>query len=92
MFKKPEKRRKITIMKLSASKTLVRAALLGLMSAGSLAACTTAQDKSHNKCSASGCNQKKEAHSCSAKSSCNDKSSCSSKNSCSGTNSCNSAK
>lgn len=63
-------------------KKLAVAALAGLLTMGSLGAfASEGSDDSHG-CSASGCDQKKEANSCEGKSGCDDKHSCEGKSGC----------
>lgn len=69
------------------TKKMAVAALAGLFTLGSLGACAMTSDSNGAKCSASGCNQKKEANSCSAGNTCSNKAG--EKNSCKGEkNSC----
>lgn len=68
------------------TKKLATAALMGLLTAGTLSACAMEPVKNS---SAHGCNQKKEAHKCNTKESCNHKDSCKAKESCKANASCN---
>lgn len=71
-----------TIEKRTATAGLAKAALVGLFTVGSLAACTATDKSAEHRCSASGCNQKHEANSCDSKDSCKDQASCKGSDSC----------